>query len=213
MCGELGGRSEPLVNNCPTPRAVLQVIWRPQRRINQAPTGVSPFGTPSFAFVQRYATSVRLWGGVRGKGWGRRRWWWWGGAGRVVNVVVRQDWRPIRTIGQNLPDSLDGLACCSAGHRAGSTKHQLARLPLGQHASPTYRGTQRSSSCGVGEGGPRRINQAPTGVPSFGTPCSTYAQRGAAFVLLRGLGRGVGSGGRSAGRVVKVVVRRVGRPI
>ena len=66
--------------------------------------------------------------------------------------------RPIRTIGQKLPDSSHGFACFSAGHRAGSTRHQLACLPLGHRASPN-------------------------------------AQRGATFVLLRGLGKGGGEWG------------------
>ena len=79
-------------------------LCRPPCRINQAPTGVSPFGTARFTYVQRYATSVLLWG------WGE-------------------------------------------GGRAGSTRHQLACLPLGHRASPTHRGAPRSSSCGVWEGG------------------------------------------------------------
>merc|ERR1711884_270469 len=37
-------------------------LCRPPCRINQAPTRVSPFGTARFTYVQRYATSVLLWG-------------------------------------------------------------------------------------------------------------------------------------------------------
>merc|ERR1712095_120396 len=123
--------------------------------------------------------------------------WGWGEGGRAGStrhqlacLPLGHRARAIRTIGQKLPDSSDGFACFSAGHRAGSTRHQLACLPLGQHASPTYRGTPRPSSCGVGGRGPCRINQAPTGVSPFGTPCFTYVQRYATSVLLWGWGEG-----------------------
>jgi hypothetical protein len=143
-------------------------LCRPPCRINQAPTGVSPFGTARFTYAQRYATSVLLWA------WGE------GGPRRINQAPT------------GVPPF--GTPCEANPNHRSKIARLLRRFRLFLCRPPC------------------RINQAPTGVSPFGTARFTYAQRYATSVLLWAWGEG-GRAGSTRHQLACLPLGHRARPI